>query len=81
MERWLPLIDVVTRLLLGLMAMGQWGFIAWWVLTHGTPKDDKDIVILIVNVANGIVSFVLGYYYGSSASSAAKDRALTSSRP
>jgi hypothetical protein len=66
----------VSRLLLALVLITQNAGILWWCLSHSMPDLSKELQLMIVNGAGLLAGVVVNYYFGSSAGSAAKDRAL-----
>ncbi len=68
-------LSEVVRFLLGLAITCVNATVLWIVLTKTTTEINKDLVIAIVNGSGVLQGLVLSYYFGSSAGSAAKDRA------
>lgn len=52
------------------------GFIAWALVYMPIPQENQNAITVLLGVVAAQVSGVVGYYFGSSASSKAKDVAL-----
>jgi hypothetical protein len=66
----------VSRLLLALVIIAQNAGILWWSLSHAIPGLSTELQLMIVNGSGLLAGVVVSYYFGSSAGSAAKDRAI-----
>lgn len=69
------ILSELVRFLLGLAITCVNAAVLYVVLTKTTAEANKDLVIAIVNASGVLQGLVLSYYFGSSAGSAAKDRA------
>lgn len=69
------LFSELVRLLFGLAVTLVNAGVLYYVLTKVTGETNKDMVIAIVNGSGVLQGLVMSYYFGSSAGSAAKDRA------
>lgn len=65
-----------ARFLLAIAITLQNSAILYWVLTHAVPEVSKELTIMIVNGSGTLQGIALTYYFGSSAGSAQKDRAM-----
>jgi hypothetical protein len=61
------------RFIFGMSVLAMNGAVWWWVLTNSTSTS-TELTMAIVTTASTFTGVVLGYYFGSSAGSAAKDR-------
>lgn len=59
------------------------GFLAWALVYMPIPQENQNAITVLLGVVAAQVSGVVGYYFGSSASSKAKDETISnmSSKP
>jgi hypothetical protein len=69
-DSWTP------RLIAGAVVVG-WLFVQWFLLKHIIPAEMRDINMRSLGTLDMALGLVLGYYFGSSASSRNKDQALS----
>ena len=74
-EAALLVLSEVVRFAFGLAVIAVNACVLYLILTRTMPEVNKDLVIAIANGAGIAQGLVLGFYFGSSAGSAAKDRA------
>lgn len=67
--------DLTPRLLAGAVVLG-WLCVQGWLLGHTVPADMRELVSRLLGTLDAALMLVLGFYFGSSASSARKDAAL-----
>jgi len=65
-DSWTPRI-IAAAVVLG------WFIIQWYLLTHLVPAEMRDIVMRSLGTVDMALGLVLGYYFGSSASSRQKN--------
>lgn len=70
------IIAELTRFVFAMALMGLNAGVLYWVLVRGTPDASKELTMMIVNMTGTAAGFAISYYFGSSAGSAAKDRAM-----
>jgi len=58
-----------------LIIVGFFGAL-WWVLSHDIPDKNHDAVVYLLGVLNGAILAVIGFFFGSSVGSAAKDKVI-----
>jgi len=68
-------VSELVRFAFGLAIIGVNAYVLYLILTRTMPEVNKDLVIAIANGTGIAQGLVLGFYFGSSAGSAAKDRA------
>lgn len=76
-EKLPALAAELARFLLAIVVTLQNTAILYWILTHQVPEMSKELTLLIVNGSGTLQGIVLTYYFGSSAGSALKDRAIS----
>lgn len=69
----LDFLAEMQRFVFGVIVLGGTGFV-WWLILTGRVTASNELQMGILIAANSFASAVLGYLYGSSAGSAAKDR-------
>ncbi|WP_028310991.1 hypothetical protein [Derxia gummosa] len=67
--------DITPRLLAGAVVLG-WLCVQGWLLGHTVPADMREIIARLLGTLDAALCLVLNFYFGSSASSRAKDAAL-----
>jgi hypothetical protein len=72
--------DSWTPRLLAVFIMGAWLFIQYSLLTQIVPSEMREIFIRGLGTLDMAVGLCLGYYYGSSSSSSAKNDLLARSK-
>jgi len=65
-DTWTP------RVLAGVVIVG-WFLVQWFLLTRLVPEANREVVVRGLGTLDMAVGLTLGYYFGSSASSARKD--------
>ncbi|HLP30849.1 MAG TPA: hypothetical protein VK150_05770 [Geothrix sp.] len=73
-DSWTP------RILAGVVVVG-WLLVTWFLLKHIVPAEGRDLVVRTLGTLDMAVGLVLGYYFGSSASSKGKDELLYRATP
>lgn len=68
-DAWTP------RLLAAIIVVGYF-LVQWFVLSHVVPVEMRDIVLRSMGTLDMALGLVLGYYFGSSANSHAKDSTI-----
>lgn len=73
--------DNIMRLIFGLAAIaGFYGFV-YMILTAPIPPESKELVNQVMIFGVGALGLILGYFFGSSSGSKAKEKALADSVP
>jgi len=71
-DSWTP------RVLAALFVAG-WFFVQWFLLNHVVPAEMREIVMRSLGTMDMALGLILGYYFGSSASSHRKDDTIAAS--
>jgi hypothetical protein len=73
----------ITAGAVALSVLSILGFIAWALVYMPIPQENQNAITVLLGVVAAQVSGVVGYYFGSSASSKAKDETISnmSSKP
>ena len=58
---------------LAVSAMLLFGFIVWHLVKDKIPAENRELLINIIGIIEGIMLSIYGYYWGSSAGSRIKD--------
>lgn len=77
MEAAVGIFGEVARLCMAIVLIGQNAALMFWLVQHPMPEASKDLTLLLVNGSGLLAGTAVNYYLGSSAGSAAKDRALS----
>jgi len=62
--------------LVGMSVIGLLWFLAWALVFHRVPADNREPLLMLIGVVSNAASLVVGFHYGSSQSSRLKDSAL-----
>jgi len=68
----------ITAGAVALSVLSILGFIAWALVYMPIPQENQNAITVLLGVVAAQVSGVVGYYFGSSASSKAKDETISS---
>lgn len=80
MNAFVAFVSEINRFVIGMTILGAQIFVWYVVLVKGVSAS-TELTMAIVTTAGTFSGLVLGYHFGSSAGSAAKDRALAVSVP
>jgi len=74
---------LMSRLVLAILFVGFYGYIVINVINRGLawPDGVKDVVMFLLGALTSCVVTVVGFFFNSSQSSAAKDAMLLQSKP
>ena len=72
--------NLTPRLLATGITFGFFG-VLFWLIKYGKPEAGGDVLLVMVGSLGAAFAAVVGYYFGSSASSARKDTLLHQSAP
>lgn len=67
----------ITAGAVALSVLSILGFIAWALVYMPIPAENQNAITVLLGVVAAQVSGVVGYYFGSSASSKAKDETIS----
>lgn len=62
--------------LIGMSVVGLLWFLAWALVFHSVPTDNREPLLMLIGVVSNAASLVVGFHYGSSQSSRTKDSAI-----
>lgn len=62
--------------LVGMSVVGLLWFLAWALVFHSVPADNREPLLMLIGVVSNAASLVVGFHYGSSQSSRTKDAAI-----
>lgn len=75
-EREIKTGDSWTPRILAAVVITGWFVVQWYMLAHVVPTEMREIVIRGLGTLDMAVGLVLGYYFGSSSGSAAKQQTI-----
>jgi hypothetical protein len=74
-KREIEVKDITPRVLAYLIVAGFFGILGW-LLVYGMPEKGGEALLIMLGSLTAAVGAVYNYYFGSSASSASKDKLI-----
>jgi hypothetical protein len=68
-------LPTIPALIVGAL-LALWGLIIAAVLFVAVPEGTRDMLNILIGAVGGTVTTIVGYHFGSSSGSAAKDRTI-----
>lgn len=61
-----PWLNKAVTPILALCIVSVWGVVQWFMLNHGVPAENRELIARVLGTLDGALMVVLSYYYGAS---------------